>query len=196
MDTKSKWNNFFKYNEVLKEIDKDVRRTLSSLSFFNGENSTRQESLKRILFVYSQLNPGIGYVQGMNEVLAVIYYVIAKEYEGKEEETICSETDAFFCFTSLMGEIMNHFCNALDNTDYGINAEVVRLDNLLKEKDLELWNNLNEKELKPSFYSLRWIMLLLSQEFLLPDVLRLWDSFLADEKRFKFLIYFCCAMIM
>jgi len=28
----------------------------------------------------------------------------------------------------------------------------------------------------------------------LPDVLRLWDSLLADERRFDFLLYFCVAM--
>jgi len=36
----------------------------------------------------------------------------------------------------------------------------------------------------------------LSQEFPLPDVLRIWDSLLADQKRFDFLIDLCCAMIM
>ena len=32
------------------------------------------DSLSRILFIYAKLNTGIKYVQGMNEVLAVIYY--------------------------------------------------------------------------------------------------------------------------
>jgi hypothetical protein len=36
----------------------------------------------------------------------------------------------------------------------------------------------------------------LSQEFELPNVLRLWDSILADESRFDYLIYVCCAMII
>lgn len=42
----------------------------------------------------------------------------------------------------------------------------------------------------------RWISLILSQEFPLPDVVRIWDSVLADEKRFDFLLYICCAMIL
>ena len=28
----------------------------------------------------------------------------------------------------------------------------------------------------------------------IPDVIRVWDSLFADEKRFDFLIYVCCAM--
>lgn len=42
----------------------------------------------------------------------------------------------------------------------------------------------------------RWLTLLLSQEFPLPDVMRLWDSLFSDEHRFDFLIHICCAMIL
>lgn len=35
---------------------------------------THSDILGRILFIYAKLNPGIMYVQGMNEVCAVIYY--------------------------------------------------------------------------------------------------------------------------
>lgn len=35
---------------------------------------THADVLARVLFIYAKLNPGIKYVQGMNEVLAVIYY--------------------------------------------------------------------------------------------------------------------------
>eukprot|EP01091_Cochliopodium_minus_P006032 TRINITY_DN15916_c0_g1_i1.p1 TRINITY_DN15916_c0_g1~~TRINITY_DN15916_c0_g1_i1.p1 ORF type:complete len:355 (+),score=74.85 TRINITY_DN15916_c0_g1_i1:42-1106(+) len=192
----SKWNTFFKDNQQLNEIDKDVQRTLQNLSFFHQESN--YEALRRILFVYAKLNPGIGYVQGMNEVLAVLYYVFAKDDPQKEigDDFILVEADTFFCFTTLMSEIMNFYCKSLDNTEMGINAEVKKLENLLKVKDKELWSNLDEKGLHANFYSYRWLMLLLSQEFVLPDVLRLWDSFLSDEKRFKFLIYFCCSMIL
>lgn len=37
---------------------------------------------------------------------------------------------------------------------------------------------------------------MLSQEFPLPDLLRIWDSLFADSRRFSFLIYICTAMIM
>ena len=37
---------------------------------------------------------------------------------------------------------------------------------------------------------------MLSQEFPLPEVLRIWDSLLADETRSRFLIDVCLAMIL
>lgn len=35
---------------------------------------THSDILARILFVYAKLNAGLKYVQGMNEVLSVVYY--------------------------------------------------------------------------------------------------------------------------
>lgn len=40
-----------------------------------------QEALKRILFIFAKLNPGIRYVQGMNEVLAPLYYVFKTDVD-------------------------------------------------------------------------------------------------------------------
>lgn len=67
---------------------------------------------------------------------------------------------------------------------------------LLKERDPLLFSYLEEQQMRPQFYSFRWLTLLLSQEFALPDVIRVWDSLFADESRFDFLIYVCCAMHM
>jgi hypothetical protein len=40
----------------------------------NNYIETHADMLHRILFIYAKLNPGIKYIQGMNEVLAVIFY--------------------------------------------------------------------------------------------------------------------------
>jgi len=37
----------------------------------------RYASLQRILFVYAKLNPGVRYVQGMNELVGALFFVIA-----------------------------------------------------------------------------------------------------------------------
>ncbi|PRP89079.1 hypothetical protein PROFUN_01799 [Planoprotostelium fungivorum] len=194
----SSWNAFFKDNELLDEVDKDVKRTLPHLHFFNHDKNAgsteHYEALKRILFIYAKLNPGIRYVQGMNEILGPIYYVYAMDatpmFQGH------AEADAFFSFTSLMGEIRDNFCKSLDKSETGIAGNIMRLNNLLKDIDHELWEDFEEKKLNPQFYSFRWLTLLLSQEFDLPDVLRLWDSLFSDPRRFDFLLDVCSAMIV
>lgn len=38
-----------------------------------------QEALRNILIVFAKLNPGIRYVQGMNEILAPLFYVFRSD---------------------------------------------------------------------------------------------------------------------
>jgi len=152
------------------------------------------EALKRILFIYAKLNPGIRYVQGMNEILGPLYYIFATD--PIEDYRDNAEADTFFCFTNLMSEIRDNFCKTLDKSVIGITGLMAKLNGLLKVKDFELWENFESKSLNPQFYSFRWLTLLLSQEFELPDVLRLWDSLFADPMRFDFLLFVCCAMLV
>nr|CAD7449067.1 unnamed protein product [Timema bartmani] len=248
----SQWQTFFKDNEVLLQIDKDVRRLCPDISFFQqatefpcqavvhssgvkrlhtrvqhtvlkSANVERKglgitkialsvkkapedyapmpegseahwEVVERILFLYAKLNPGQGYVQGMNEIIGPIYYSFAcnpdSEWRGH------AEADCFFCFTNLMGEIRDFFIKSLDEAECGINGMMCKLGEQLKSRDSAVWFRLHDQELYPQYYSFRWLTLLLSQEFPLPDVLRIWDSLFADEKRFEFLIYICCSMII
>lgn len=51
-----------------------------------------------------------------------------------------------------------------------------------------------EEDIFPSV--LRLTISFLTITFFISDVIRVWDSLFADEKRFEFLIYVCCAMHM
>lgn len=130
----------------------------------------------------------------MNEILGPIYYIYATD--PSEENRKNAEADSFFCFTNLMSEIMNNFIKTLDKSNVGIVHQIHQLSTLLSEKDPELWENLESKGLNPQFYSFRWLTLLLSQEFELPEILRLWDTLFSDKNRFQFLKYVACSMLM
>ncbi|TSY69820.1 TBC1 domain family member 13 [Bagarius yarrelli] len=244
----SRWNNYFKDNEVLLQIDKDVRRLYPDMAFFQRptefpcqlildsqneyetlrrrvEQTTLKaqtvnrnrsgvtnvsspgkalnlypsneyevlpngceahwEVVERILFIYAKLNPGIAYVQGMNEIVGPIYYTFATDPNTPWKEH--AEADTFFCFTNLMSENRDNFIKSLDDSQCGITYKMESVFSMLKEKDLELYRKL--------YFTFRWLTLLLSQEFLLPDVIRIWDSLFSDQDRFHFLILVCCAML-
>ncbi|UJR36426.1 hypothetical protein I4U23_029149 [Adineta vaga] len=152
------------------------------------------EVVERILFVYSKLNSGQSYVQGMNEIIGPIYYTFATDpnIEWKEH----AEADTFYCFTSLMTHLRENFMKIYDNSEFGILGRMQKFVILLKKIDNEIYELFEKQKLKPEFYSFRWLTLLLSQEFHLPDVLRIWDSLLADQdQNFQFLLYLCCAMV-
>ncbi|XP_062516273.1 TBC1 domain family member 13-like [Corticium candelabrum] len=247
-DPDSQWSKFFKDNDVLLQIDKDCRRLLPDISFFQhptgypfktggmslrtrvertvleakqvgtSRGGTRNisvvqrssvseeyyvlaegqeahwEVVERILFIYAKLNPGVSYVQGMNEIAGPLYYVFASDPDPEWQKY--AEPDTFYCFTSLMSEIRDNFIKTLDDSACGIGAMMVQMMLMLKEADFELWTALETKQLKPQFFAFRWLTLLLSQEFFLPDVIRFWDSLFADEQQFQFLIHVCCAMLI
>lgn len=161
------------------------------------------EAIERVLFIYAKLNPGVGYVQGMNELLAPIYYVFAKDDDL--ESQAYAEADSFFVFTTLMSDVRDHFVRSLDlDASSGINATLLRMSQRLLWFDRPLFRNMSKKNVKEQYYAFRWITVLCSQEWDLPDVIRLWDSILADrgmqegadEGRFEFLLDFTVAMIM
>eukprot|EP01124_Arcella_intermedia_P031385 TRINITY_DN7065_c0_g1_i3.p1 TRINITY_DN7065_c0_g1~~TRINITY_DN7065_c0_g1_i3.p1 ORF type:complete len:229 (-),score=53.29 TRINITY_DN7065_c0_g1_i3:38-724(-) len=151
-------------------------------------------SLRRILFLYAKLNRGISYIQGMNELLAPIYYSFATDPDTEWKSY--AEEDAFWCFTNLMSELRDNFDKSHDQAINGIQERMKVFNNILKMKDPALWLDLESKQMNPQFYSFRWITLLLSQEFELPDVLRIWDTLFSDEKRFDQLLYICTAMLI
>lgn len=152
------------------------------------------EVVERILFIYAKLNPGLSYVQGMNEILGPIYYTLASDSDQDCREF--AEADSFFLFTCLMGEIRDFFIKTLDDSACGILSQMAKLTSLLEKMDNALAEHLVQQQIKPQFFAFRWITLLLSQEFHLPDVLRIWDSLFSDPNRFDFLIFLCCAMLM
>ncbi|XP_076037568.1 TBC1 domain family member 13 isoform X2 [Oratosquilla oratoria] len=249
----SQWGSFFKDNEVLLQIDRDVRRLCPDMMFFqrgtdypcvaivddpeierlhrrvthsklNSISVTRSrqgitkmeevnrkmaaqdyqplaagseahwEVVERILFIYAKLNPGQSYVQGMNEIIGPIYYTFATDPNLEYREH--AEADCFWCFISLMAEMRDVFIRTLDESASGIGAILERLMETLKLHDNQLWCRLNVLDLKPQYFAFRWFTLMLSQEFDLPDVIRVWDSIFSKTNHFDFLLHVCVAMMI
>eukprot|EP00922_Rhytidocystis_sp_ex-Travisia-forbesii_P069488 GHVS01103695.1.p1 GENE.GHVS01103695.1~~GHVS01103695.1.p1 ORF type:complete len:426 (-),score=92.51 GHVS01103695.1:480-1757(-) len=88
------------------------------------------------------------------------------------------------------------FCKSLDHTDKGVKGRVARFSALLKLKDRELWNHLHRLGVNPQFYAMRWILLWLTQEFEMVDVLSLWDAILSDNGVPLPLVYYLCVAIV
>ena len=174
------------------QINLILKRAAENYAAMEKGKEANWEVVERMLFIYAKLNPGQGYVQGMNEIIGPIYYILA----SNEEHAEYAEADCFWCFTALMSEIRDFFIKSLDESENGIRGMMNKLSQLLEKKDIDVFNRLKDQGIFPQYYSFRWLTLMLSQEFPLPDVLRLWDSILSDESRFDYLTYVCCAMIV
>ncbi|XP_031252647.1 TBC domain-containing protein C1952.17c-like isoform X1 [Pistacia vera] len=195
----SVWNQYFEHTEISEQIDRDLQRTHPDMKFFSGETSfsrKTREAMRNILLLFSKLNPAIRYVQGMNEVLAPLYYVFSTDPD--EQNAVNAEADSFCCFVRLLSDSVDHFCQQLDNSAVGILSTLSRLSELLKANNEELWHHLEvTNKVKPQFYAFRWITLLLTQEFNFQSILRIWDSFLSNPFGVQdMLLRVCCAMLL
>jgi TBC1 domain family member 13 len=81
------------------------------------------QEMQRLLFVFSKLNPGLQYVQGMNELVAPLYMVF-KVDAAQPEDIAHAEADCFFCFIKLLtlSEVRDLYCKSLDRSTSGVKA--------------------------------------------------------------------------
>ncbi|CAE8581026.1 unnamed protein product [Polarella glacialis] len=151
------------------------------------------DCLARVLLLYAKLNPGVRYVQGMNELCAPLYFLFAQDPLNYEY----AEADTFFCFSHLMSDMRDAFVKTLDHTEGGMMGRIDKFSDLLREKDAEVWQHLESIKVCPVYYTVRWLTLMLAQELDMPDVLRLWDALLSDRARpHPLLRYMCVAMVI
>lgn len=171
-------------------------RTFPESGFFSVDDVLTRDghALEDVLFVYSKVNKGMGYVQGMNEVIAPIYLVFHDDPNFEDLDQL--ETDVFFCFSNLMGEINECFIQKNGNATLDTTGTIGRFQALLALLDRELFWHLHKLNVDPRFYGIRWLSLLFAQEFQLSDILCLWDTLFGDPHRFEFLLFFACAMVI
>ncbi|PIA42456.1 hypothetical protein AQUCO_02000121v1 [Aquilegia coerulea] len=97
------WHLYFQDAEIAEQIDRDLLRTHPEMKLFSGDSSfscrTRQ-AMRNILLIFAKLNPEIHYVQGMNEVLAPLYYVSITD--PLEKDAVDPQYYAFRWITLLL----------------------------------------------------------------------------------------------
>ncbi|KAL6760277.1 RabGAP/TBC protein [Haematococcus lacustris] len=196
LNTASRWHTFFQDEETQQQITRDVMRTHPDLQFFSGRSEGAELHRQRALFMYAKLNPGLCYIQGMNELIAPLYFLFKHDPDPQARQY--AEADAFWCFMELISEFRDHFCAQLDNAQTGIKATIRRLMTVLQACDYKLWQHIEVTcKVDPQYYAFRWITLLLAQEFPFPDTLRTWDTILGDPHgRMDCLLRICTAMIL
>lgn len=75
--TKSPWQTLRRDEQMRADISQDVERCLQE-NFFFREPATKAK-MTDVLFIYTKLNPDLGYRQGMHELLAPILWVVDRD---------------------------------------------------------------------------------------------------------------------
>lgn len=141
----------------LRIVDKDVPRTDRDVPYFMDPNIHHLTMLRDILITYATFHPDIGYVQGMNDILARFLYIFD------------SEVEAYWCFQNYLEKIESEFL------EEGMLKKIDLVKKLLLEMDEELYQHLVDHDLGDLLFCHRWLLLGFKREFSFMDSLRVFE---------------------
>ncbi|KAI8994920.1 hypothetical protein BDB01DRAFT_774606 [Pilobolus umbonatus] len=95
------WQQYFADTEIRKVIRQDVERTFPDVDFFRSNEV--QQQLTDILFIYCKLNKEVSYRQGMHELLAPFFWVVALDSLNSSEYS----QDLIDPSTKLMTQVLD-----------------------------------------------------------------------------------------
>ena len=186
--------------KILNQINKDLPRTRNTISFFSekskfNKNETNYDILRRILFFFSKRNQEIGYVQGMNEIVAIIYYIYSLDENVYIKPFI--ESDTFFSFEILIQEIKPIFMMYdINYSQLFITVQIKQINDILKETAPDLINYFNKINLVMDVFLMRWLIVLFAQEFTFESSISFWDRLFTQKNKMKFICYISAAILV
>lgn len=175
-------------------IEKDVHRTDRNIPIFSGEDiphpepdspfaevgtNVHMEQMKDMLLTYNEHNKGLGYVQGMSDLLAPIYAVM-------QDDAV-----AFWAFVGFMERAERNFLR----DQSGMRSQLVTLDHLVQLMDPKLYAHLQSADSTNFFFFFRMLIVWYKREFPWDDVLRLWEVLWTNYLSGQFHLFIALAVL-
>ncbi|XWS72955.1 hypothetical protein CRYUN_Cryun02cG0083900 [Craigia yunnanensis] len=170
---------FTKFRERKGLIEKDVVRTDSSLTFYDGDDNPNVNLLGDILLTYSFYNFDLGYCQGMSDLLSPILFVVE------------DESESFWCFVALMERLGPNF----NRDQNGMHSQLFALSKLVELLDSPLHNYFKQNDCLNYFFCFRWILIQFKRELEYEKTMRLWEVLWTHYLSEHLLLYVCVAIL-
>lgn len=166
--------------KVQSVVEKDVVRTDRGNPFFAGDNNPNLDVMKNILLNYAVYNPGLGYTQGMSDLLAPVLFELR------------DEVAAFWCFVGLMQRAVF----VATPTDKDMDRSLKFLRELVQIMVPKFHQHLQKhKDANELLFCHRWILLCFKREFTEAVALRMWEACWANYLTDYFHLFLCLAII-
>ncbi|TYI21835.1 hypothetical protein ES332_A06G065200v1 [Gossypium tomentosum] len=170
---------FTKFRERKGLIEKDVVRTDRSLSFYDGDDNPNVNLLRDILLTYSFYNFGLGYCQGMSDLLSPILFVME------------DESESFWCFVALMERLGPNF----NRDQNGMHSQLFALSKLVELLDRPLHKYFEQNDCLNYFFCFRWILIQFKRELEYEQTMRLWEVLWTHYLSEHLHLYVCVAIL-
>ncbi|KAK8870979.1 hypothetical protein M9Y10_008892 [Tritrichomonas musculus] len=162
---------FFKFSD-----EEDCPEGVDPMYFYHMEHVRR---IERILYIFSKTMLEFGYIQGMNEIAFIFYYVyhltlpIFKDKMENVESFVYQSLVSLFKLTNI-----GHLYLISKNATSVIEA-LKPFSAIIEEQLPELSRYLQRLNIQPVLYSFQWFSIMFTQKHDIPEVLPIWDSLLA-----------------
>ena len=186
-------NNFYLQKRSCVYQDSTLVYTKGRKNYDLLDKEIHSDVLERILYIYAKINKDVGYVQGMNAILAPIYYCYCLDNTCDKDNI---EADTFWSFSYLMEDIKKIFQRNNDLLKGGIFDKIILLELMVSKIDKDIFNKLQKNNRIDNFhFAIKWINLFFSHQMIMPDVLRLWDIIFSEDDRYYFVYIFSLAIL-
>eukprot|EP01127_Copromyxa_protea_P015026 TRINITY_DN4267_c0_g1_i1.p1 TRINITY_DN4267_c0_g1~~TRINITY_DN4267_c0_g1_i1.p1 ORF type:complete len:410 (-),score=94.28 TRINITY_DN4267_c0_g1_i1:66-1295(-) len=152
-------SSFSEWRSQQSQIEKDVVRTDRDLEWFQDDQSPYLLQLNNILCSYAWFNWDLGYVQGMNDILAILIPLFGEEHVS------------FWCFAGKMKRMLDLF----ENNQPGVQRLLTLLVDLIKRVDPLFYSYLRSVNGTHMFFCFRWFLLYFKREFTVEQTQRVWE---------------------
>ena len=190
VDITKELNDFSTDSKLINCIKADINRSISQLLFLIHDDgssckTTEEENelnmhinrIERILYIFAKVNPKFGYIQGFNELIIPLYYVMhsaSNLFFGNLDyvEAVSYEAFAFLLISSDLSDFFNLDLSICED-------KLSPFSQLLCRHLPKTYKKLKFLNIKPIQYAYKWFNIMFSQEHSLPQLLPLWDSLLS-----------------
>lgn len=185
-------------NKLMELIHNDIIRTGHHILYFPNKDEKianpeddilipfhyHMRRLERILYIFSKCNPSTSYIQGLNEIVAVIYNVVAEGILIFNNNWLKAEAFSFYLFQNVFAETKLHeFYTVTDHSSI-IFKRLNLFMELLSEHLPKLSLLVNKLGIHPLQFGFKRLTLIFSQDFEIPNLVLLWDSLFAHFNEF------------
>ena len=157
----------------------------------------------RILYIWSVRHPASGYlitplisafILSYTDIDYDTFDVTSSIIEALTAKVISEiEADTYWCLCKILDGILDNYTS----TQPGVHKTINKIQDITKKIDPELNKHFLKEDIKYTHFSFRWVYCLLVREFPLRVGMRLFDSYISDDRGFDILhIYICAAIIL
>lgn len=173
-----------RYLQFFPETDNSITFSTATNTKLLAQYNEHIRRIERILYIFCSLLFSFDYMQGFNELIMPLYYVMnaGKDFLKGDPNTV--EAITYFAFQQLIvsSSLLEFYTSAQNPSN--IMLKLNEYQKILDKHLPKMSKVIKQLNITPIEYCYRWFSLLFSQEFELPSLLVIWDSLFSHSPNF------------